>query len=634
MKNKRIAIFTNGWSSEYISNIVEGIRKKAALEGVDLFIFTSYILWGETGSRRATKMNLYKLPRPADYDGAIVLANTYSASDEPEAIMKLFKGSGVPIISTEVKIPDAAFVGTSNYKGMQELADHLIDEHSVRDVIFYEGIPDNEESAMRQRALEDSLAGHGLKLREVRRGNFEFYQTANDMDKFFEQGIPLPDAFVCANDYMALGVVYKLYEHGYSVPGDVIVTGFDHIREGQTTYPMIATVSRQWSQMGENVYDVLRQLMDKWDPDFEIRYDSLYVPSESCGCRPDEESEKYRLDTIRNQYGNQTAGDMVEFQFQEIRVSMSKIDSKEAFYDRACEVIRLRDYLGGDYCICTQHQFFEKNDDEYEPESSYDDMMEVLFRREDGEPVRRCEFPLSEVYPGYRKEEDVSNIYVITPLCNLDHNIGYIAVKNKPEVLYDLCFKKLVNNINTLLENVRQYIFSQESNRKLKNIYMTDYLTGMFNRTGCEDVLFAFLESEKKEGRSAMLIFTDIDCMKTVNDVYGHVNGDMAIKCTAEAIKRTLPANWIMGRFGGDEFVAVGPYEGSMTIEQYRDQFKATLQEISQREQLVFTLSASAGYYIVTPESKGGIEDYIRIADASMYEEKERAHRALGVVHE
>ncbi len=633
MKKQRIAIFTNGWSSEYISNIVEGIRKKAGLDGVDLFIYTSYILWGESGARRSTKLNLYSLPDPSDYDGVIILANTYSASDEPDAILKLFRNSNVPVISTEVRLPGVAYLGTDNYKGMQELSDHLIDEHDVRDVIFFKGITDNEESNIRQKALEDTLKKHGLKLCGVLQGNFEFFQTTLCMDEWFEKGEKLPDAFVCANDLMALGVIYKLYERGYSVPDDVIVTGFDHIREGQTTYPMIATVSRQWNKMGENVYDVLKQLMDKWDPDYGIVYDSRFIPSESCGCTPEPESLKYRLDTIRNQYRDATVGDMVEFQFQEIRVSMSRIESLKAFHDNASEVIELKDYLGGNYCICTQHQFFEKNDDEYEPETSYDENMLVLFERESGEPLPQREFPVSEVYPGYRHEEGRSNIYVITPLSNLDHNIGYLAVKNKPEVLYDLCFKKLINNINTLLENVRQYSFSQENNRKLKNIYMTDFLTGMYNRTGCEDVLFKFLESEKKDGRNAMLIFTDIDCMKTINDVYGHVNGDMAIKATAEAIRKSLPEGWIMGRFGGDEFVAVGPHDGSVTIEKYRERFRSALKEISEREHLTFRLSASAGDYTVTPDSDGGIEDYIRMADVSMYEEKEKAHREMGVTH-
>lgn len=627
-KNKRIAVFTNGWSTEYLSFIIEGIRKKAVEDSVDVFIFTSYILWGEAGLRRQTKLNLYRLPNPSFYDGAIILTNTFNAPDEQTEVQKYFQGENVPLISTEVKIPGVALVGTSNYDGMYELAEHLMDKHDVKDVIYLNGIMDNEESNTRRKALEDALATRGLKLAGILQGDFEFYSTINRMEEWFATDPKMPDAFVCANDYMALGVIYKLYEHGYSVPEDVIVTGFDHIREGRTTCPMIATVSRQWSRMGENVYEELKNLMDDYDPDYERMYESKFIPSESCGCEPSENSKKNRLDRIRNLYGDTSLNDMLEFQFQEIRVAMAKADSKEAFFETACECIKLEDYIGNDFCICTQKQFFEKRDDEYEPElDGYDRQMDILFERKDGVPVPQRKFDISEVYPGYVKQEGKSDIFVITPLTNLDHNIGYLAVKNNPKVLYDLCFKKFVNNMDTLLETVRQYIFAQESYRRLNNIYMTDFLTGMYNRTGCERVLFSYIESEKAQGRETMLLFTDIDNMKLINDRYGHLHGDLAIKSTAQAIKATLSDEWNVGRFGGDEFIAAGPVDTPIDIEEYRAKFRAELRRITEELKLGFKLTASVGYYRVTADSDGTMEDYIRIADASMYEEKERAHR-------
>ena len=116
----KIAIFTNGWSTEYLSKVIEGIRKKAEPDGTDIFIFTSYLLWAEKDERRQPKLNLYHLPDPRDFDGAIILTNTFSGNDEIDEIMKLFKGTRVPLISTEVKIPGVAFVGTSNYEGVRD----------------------------------------------------------------------------------------------------------------------------------------------------------------------------------------------------------------------------------------------------------------------------------------------------------------------------------------------------------------------------------------------------------------------------------------------------------------------------------------------------------------------------------
>ncbi len=209
----------------------------------------------------------------------------------------------------------------------------------------------------------------------------------------------------------------------------------------------------------------------------------------------------------------------------------------------------------------------------------------------------------------------------------MDYNIGYVGIKNRPEVLYDLRFLKWLNNMDTLLISIRQYMISQRFNSKLKSIYMTDFLTGMHNRTGCEDVLFRYIEEEKEAGRKAILLFTDIDCMKTVNDVYGHLSGDIALKPTEEGIRRSLPEGWLTGRFGGDEFVAVGPYTDDFSIEEYRKRFNDCLAGLIEQQKISFPLSASVGFSVITPDRSGTIEAFIRSADESMYQEKEKAHK-------
>ena len=122
-----------------------------------------------------------------------------------------------------------------------------------------------------------------------------------------------------------------------------------------------------------------------------------------------------------------------------------------------------------------------------------------------------------------------------------------------------------------------------------------------------------------------MLLFVDINNMKVINDDYGHLNGDLAIKATADAMRRSLPEGWLLGRYGGDEFIAVGRYDASKTIDKYRTEFATILQNTLSGLHIAFELSASAGCCIIKPDDNGTIEDYIRIADESMYEEKERS---------
>ena len=161
---------------------------------------------------------------------------------------------------------------------------------------------------------------------------------------------------------------------------------------------------------------------------------------------------------------------------------------------------------------------------------------------------------------------------------------------------------------------------------------MTDALTGLYNRMGCEKVLYDYISSQKKDGKRAILVFADIDRMKTINDVYGHLNGDLAIKATAEAFRHYSPDDWLFGRYGGDEFIAVGPCPDPDTIEKLIRQISESMSNEFKSLNLAFILHASMGYAIVEPEDNESIEDYIDRADKYMYSEKEKYHQYIDSV--
>lgn len=625
--NKKIAVICSGWSTEYVELVLEGIRRKASNDGVDIFVFTSYILYRDAKARKKEQLKLFDLIHPEDYDGAILLSNTFNIKEERDCAINLFKKSNTPIISTEVKLPGIPYIGSQNYSGMYELATHLIEEHNVKSIVFMKGIVGNPESAERMRAVTDALKEHGLELTDSIQGDFGFYGASLSMDEWLKKGSPLPDAFVCANDLMALGSIDTLHKHGIEVPRDVLVTGFDHSHESQLSYPMVATVSRQWDIMGEHVYEALMEQISDPDPSYHKEYESHFVPTESCGCPANETTLSIRLDKVRNIYPETVRADMVDLFFQTVRLEMDSLESKEDFYRSAAENFGANDFFGPDYCFCINRRFFELDNEDYLSGSNYvDDEVDVLYEKKNGKSNPQQVIKTRDLYPGYKKEEGKSDLYVICLLNSLDYFIGYVAIKNSTEELYNLKLKQLVNNLNLILITIKRYIFSQKNYRKLQEIYMTDFLTGMYNRTGCEKLLFSFIEEEKAAGRSTVLLFVDINNMKDINDDYGHLNGDLAIKATANAMHDSLPKGWLLGRYGGDEYVAVGKYEDFMTIEKYREHFDSILKDTVAGLHVAFDLSASAGYCLIRPDDEGNIEDYIRIADESMYEEKQKAH--------
>ena len=71
---------------------------------------------------------------------------------------------------------------------------------------------------------------------------------------------------------------------------------------GKGLKSIISSVSRGWEKFGEIAYDKLMYQIAHPDERFEETYDSFFVPSESCGCRPTQEAVKNRFDNIRNIY--------------------------------------------------------------------------------------------------------------------------------------------------------------------------------------------------------------------------------------------------------------------------------------------------------------------------------------------
>ena len=130
-------------------------------------------------------------------------------------------------------------------------------------------------------------------------------------------------------------------------------------------------------------------------------------------------------------------------------------------------------------------------------------------------------------------------------------------------------------------------------------------------------------------GIASILVFADIDRMKTINDVYGHLNGDFAIKATAEAFKTCSPKEWLFGRYGGDEFIAVGPFPESGSIEELIKKLSEAMTREFNSLNLSFILHASLGYTVIEPGEDAPIDHYIDLADKYMYAEKEKYHQVI-----
>ena len=119
-----------------------------------------------------------------------------------------------------------------------------------------------------------------------------------------------------------------------------------------------------------------------------------------------------------------------------------------------------------------------------------------------------------------------------------------------------------------------------------------------------------------------LIFFIDLDRLKYINDNFGHEYGDYAICATAKAIMKHCAKDAVPARTGGDEFVLVQSYETDVATRKQLNDMRKELNQESKRMGLKFELSISVGSVVTDPERELSFEEYVKIADEKMYQDK------------
>jgi diguanylate cyclase (GGDEF)-like protein len=162
-----------------------------------------------------------------------------------------------------------------------------------------------------------------------------------------------------------------------------------------------------------------------------------------------------------------------------------------------------------------------------------------------------------------------------------------------------------------------------KSQRALEDLSVQDGLTGLFNYREFHRRLTEEVERSRRYGRPFSLLILDIDDFKAVNDTYGHLAGDEALRELAALIRRAVRPVDEVARYGGEEFAILlpetpGPGAFAMA-ERIRDVVAAHPIPIAAGRTVVLTVSIGTATY---PENADAEEGLIAAADQALYTAK------------
>lgn len=162
----------------------------------------------------------------------------------------------------------------------------------------------------------------------------------------------------------------------------------------------------------------------------------------------------------------------------------------------------------------------------------------------------------------------------------------------------------------------------------LDQLISVDPLTGVNNRDRLMEHIRGRME---KNATGQVILMFDINRFKRINDTYGHLEGDRALRIVADALRSVFDSTYhgaFLARYGGDEFIVTAQLDEERTQELI-DKIRAAVAKAREDKHLPYALELSIGQARYAPSMQTP-QAFIEAADQSLYLEKERMHRREG----
>ena len=217
--------------------------------------------------------------------------------------------------------------------------------------------------------------------------------------------------------------------------------------------------------------------------------------------------------------------------------------------------------------------------------------------------------------------EGVKNTYLCIPILAQGEALGVLHVQTTDETPSfgeaELSFK------TTFAEQIGLSISNIRLREALRTQSIRDPLTGLYNRRYLEEMLEREIRRAVRAEQSLGILILDLDHFKRFNDTYGHDAGDAVLRETGSFLAKSIRAEDIVCRFGGEEFVVILPTAGLEAARSRAERIRSKLRELTvlHQGQSVGLLTVSVGVAAL-PTHGTSAKDLLQAADAALYRAK------------
>ena len=595
------------------AGLVDALSRAASAEGYDVVVFNSSLdyYWSQKGN--IVTRCVYDLVRYESLCAMIILHENIYDMRLLEKMIQQSRDNGIPVFYLG-GIHNRCVSIVDNYtEAYKSVIRHVITAHGVQTPFFIGGIPGEDNAEKRLQCYREVLEECGVPCREddIAFGNYLETVALEITRKLLAERKQMPDAFICANDSMAIAVCNELKQHGIRVPEDIIVTGFDGTPVSRLLQPQLTTCGSQPDALARQILSLLydiragNKVPDVCSNDYEA------IITESCGCPAIPHPE---MDTL--------------YSYQQTE---ALFNHENMIYYGVERLLKLKDIheilemlsalLLPDSALYMNRILLEADPDaEYTQTSLEDELIMVPYRASDAPLVFRKVYRKDMPLPA-----DTADGVSVVNLVHSDTLVcGYYAVHTR-DMLRD---NQLIKRVSDVLNLVFSILIGRLHQRQLQahlenNLYM-DSLTGLENLKGLTRWFEAYSGDEAHHDRMLALSVYNISRYSYIYETYGMAETEEVSRLTADALREANPEALAIARISEDQYAVVDCAEDdphlSAVISASVEQFFHRIESYNAESTKPYYLEINCGCTTVERGWQDAtLENLIRMALGEMY---------------
>ena len=467
--------------------IMQGIISAAWEANADIAVISNIYNPEFDDDKLNAENEIYRLIESPDLCGLILIPEAFVNPSQRLLVAEyLKKRSDIPRIAVGSEmfgfdVPGLLSINTSDEADLADITSHLIKVHGFTEIDILTGADSLPISHRRVDGYRKALEENGIAFDEkhVIFGDFWFLSGERLAEEYFSGKRKLPQAVVCANDYMAYGLLDGLAAHGIAVPEKLTVIGYEYIRERHFHTPVLTTYQRNRASLGECAVRMLLRKPETGTFGSFIPPRGTLIRGNSCECG-------IELRDLSNELATARTKQLYEYLhlYNQLEQRLTEARSMDEF--------RLT-FIGSEYLLrgvgtvafCLYEHWYR--DDAHDDSVTY----YPIYMDKPNESVRS--FSRLSVSETLRRTEHPS-VYYFTPLFFGERPLGFTVLHyNTPDV-FDHVFRNWSKSVSNALEFLRmkndmQYLLEC---RNLSEHH--DTLTGLLNKKGLSHELHLYIK--------------------------------------------------------------------------------------------------------------------------------------------